>query len=48
VPVWTSPLIEVAQQSVSITAAAIGANWPVALADIDTSPWPPARCIQAV
>jgi hypothetical protein len=40
-PVWTSPLIKVTRQSVSITAAAIGANWPVVLADIDTSSWPP-------
>jgi hypothetical protein len=39
--VWTSPLIDVAQQSVSVTAATIGANWPVALADIDVSSWPP-------
>src|SRR5262249_17988446 len=39
--VWTSPEITIEHRPVSRTAATVGANWPPALSEIDTSSWPP-------
>lgn len=39
--VWTSPELTVVHRPVAKTAAAVGANWPPTLLDIDTSQWPP-------
>jgi hypothetical protein len=38
---WTSPELTVPPLPVSRTAAAIGAGWPPAIADIDTATWAP-------
>jgi hypothetical protein len=39
--VWTSPELEAMWQPVSMTAAAVGANWPPALRDVPTEGWKP-------
>jgi hypothetical protein len=39
--VWMSPEITLEHHPMSRTAAAVGANWPPTLSDIDTTSWPP-------
>lgn len=39
--VWTSPELEAKRHPVSMTAAAVGANWPPALRDVRTDGWAP-------
>jgi len=40
-PIWKSDFVTVAYRGATRSGAAIGPGWPPAIADIDTSGWPP-------